>query len=207
MIISVLLGVSFAVGIFFILPLFVSTPLEKYIDSNVVINLVEASIRLLFVLGYIFLISKFLKIGQLFMYHGAEHMVIHAEENKDVLDLHSVKKYPIEHPRCGTAFILYVGIVAFFVLAFTPRDPIWLGIIVRIVTIPIIAGLSYEIIRFSSTFGNTKVGNILSIPTIALQKLTTATPNESQIEVALMAMSKLKEFDEEVLLRRNEKAI
>ena len=134
-------------------------------------------------------------------------MVIHAEESKDVLDLHSVKKYPIEHPRCGTAFILYVGIVAFFVLAFTPRDPIWLGIIVRIVTIPIIAGLSYEIIRFSSTFGNTKVGNILSIPTIALQKLTTATPNESQIEVALMAMNKLKEFDEEVLLRRNEKAI
>ena len=206
-IISVLLGVSFGVGFFFILPLFVSSPLERYIDSNIVINLIEAFIRLLFVLGYIFLISKFLKIGQLFMYHGAEHMVIHAEENKDELGVNSVKKYPIEHPRCGTAFILYVGIVAFFVLAFTPRDPIWLGIIVRIVTIPIIAGLSYEIIRFSSTFGNTKVGNILSIPTIALQKLTTATPNESQIEVALMAMNKLKEFDEEVLLRRNEKAI
>ena len=195
-IISVLLGVSFGVGFFFILPLFVSSPLERYIDSNIVINLIEAFIRLLFVLGYIFLISKFLKIGQLFMYHGAEHMVIHAEENKDELGVNSVKKYPIEHPRCGTAFILYVGIVAFFVLAFTPRDPIWLGIAVRIVTIPIIAGLSYEIIRFSSTFGNTKIGNILAIPTIALQKLTTKTPNESQIEVALMAMQKLKELDE-----------
>ena len=131
--------------------------------------------------------------------------LVASEAVDEKIDL--VKKYPIEHPRCGTAFILYVGIVAFFVLAFTPRDPIWLGIIVRIVTIPIIAGLSYEIIRFSSTFGNTKVGNILSIPTIALQKLTTATPNESQIEVALMAMSKLKEFDEEVSIQRNEKAI
>ena len=202
-VVSVLLGVSFAVGIFFILPMFVTSPLEKYLDSIVIINLVEALIRLLFVLGYIFLISKFLKIGQLFMYHGAEHMVIHAEENKNVLDLNSVKKYPIEHPRCGTAFILYVGIVAFFVLAFTPRDPIWLGIVVRIVTIPIIAGLAYEIIRFSSTFGDTKLGNILAIPTLALQKLTTRTPNDSQIEVALMAMHKLKELDDEILTDQN----
>ena len=194
---SVVLGIAFAVGIFFILPMFVSSPLEGYLDSNIIINLIEALIRLLFVLGYIFLISKFLKIGQLFMYHGAEHMVIHSEENGDVLDLDSVKKYPIEHPRCGTAFILYVGIVAFFVLALTPRDPIWLGILVRIVTIPIIAGLAYEIIRFSSTFGHTKIGNILSIPTLALQKLTCRTPNDGQIEVALMAMHKLKELDDD----------
>jgi len=193
---SVILGVSFAVGIFFILPMFVSSPLEKYLESNIIINLIEALIRLLFVLGYIFLISKFLKIGQLFMYHGAEHMVIHAEENEDVLDLESVKKYPIEHPRCGTAFILYVGIVAFFVLALTPREPIWLGILVRIVTIPVIAAFSYEIIRFSSTFGNTKIGNILAMPTLALQKLTCRTPNDGQIEVALVAMHKLKELDD-----------
>ena len=137
------------------------------------------------------------------MYHGAEHMVIHAEENKNVLDLDSVKNFPIEHPRCGTAFILYVGIVAFFVLALTPRDPIWLGILVRIVTIPIIAGLAYEIIRFSSTFGNTKLGNILAIPTLALQKLTTRTPDDSQIEVALMAMHKLKELDDGILQNQN----
>ena len=192
---SVILGIFFAVGVFFILPMFISNPLEKYLGSSIIINFVEALLRLLFVFGYILLISKFLKIGELFMYHGAEHMVIHAEENHDVLDLNEVKKYPIEHPRCGTAFIFYVGIVAFFVLVFTPRDPILIGIIIRVITIPIIAGMAYEIIRYTSTYGTTKIGNILSMPSLALQKLTTRIPNDGQIEVALLAMHKLKELD------------
>ena len=188
MIISVLLGVSFAVGIFFILPLFVSTPLEKYIDSNVVINLVEALIRLLFVLGYIFLISKFLKIGQLFMYHGAEHMAVWAHEDGNQLNKESLFNYTKEHPRCGTSFILIVVMVSIVVFMFFPRENIILFIFSRILLVPVIAGISYELLKFGSKSKFKIFKTLLNGPGILIQKITTRNPDDDQIEVAIDSM-------------------
>ncbi len=187
-VIMILVSLSIAVGIFFILPLLVSKPFEGILGSDIISNIAEGIIRLVVFLVYVTAISLMPDIRRVYMYHGAEHMAVHAQEKGNPLTIEEIRKYPTAHPRCGTAFLLTIMVIAIVVFTFIPRDPLWLVIGSRIVLIPIIASLSYEFIRFSSKYETNKWISKLSIPNLLLQSLTTKPPDDDQIEVAIRAM-------------------
>ena len=189
-------ALTFAIGLFFLAPVFASRGLEGVLDSDIVSNIAEGVIRLGLFLGYIFLISRMNDIRRVFMYHGAEHMTVHAQERGDPLELEAVRKYPTAHPRCGTAFLMTVMVVAIIIFTFVPRDPLWWLITSRIVLIPIIAAISYEVIRFSGFHSNNPVVRLITIPNLALQGLTTRQPDDDQIEIAIHAMEHAIDADE-----------
>ena len=192
-----MMAVSFAlaVGIFFLTPLFASRPLEGVLGSDILSNVVEGVIRLALFLGYIVLISRMKDIRRVFMYHGAEHMTIHAQERGDPLDVPSIRKYPTAHPRCGTAFLLVVMVVAVAVFVFAGREPLWWLVSSRVLLIPAIAAVSYELIRFSGFHTANPIVRLITGPSLALQSLTTRQPDDDQIEVAISAMNHALETD------------
>ena len=181
----------FAVLLFFVIPVIASTPLEGAAGSDVVSNLAEGLIRLAIFLAYIYLIGRMGQINRVFMYHGAEHMTVHAQEHRDPLKVENIRGYPTAHPRCGTAFLLTVMVVAVAVFTFVGRDPFWWLIGSRIVLIPFVAAISYEAIRFSGFHSDNPVVRLLAAPSLALQGLTTRQPDDDQIEVAITAMKEV----------------
>ena len=187
-VLMILVSLGIAVGIFFILPLMVSKPFEGILGSDIISNVAEGIIRLVIFLAYVTAISLMPDIRRVYMYHGAEHMAVHAQEKGDPLTIEAIRKYPTAHPRCGTAFLLTIMVIAIVVFTFIPRNPLWMVIGSRIVLIPLIASLSYEFIRFNSKYETNKWISKLSIPNLLLQSLTTKTPNDDQIEVAISAM-------------------
>jgi uncharacterized protein YqhQ len=178
----------FAVGLFFLVPVFASRGLEGAIGSDLLSNLVEGLIRLGLLLGYLALIGRAEDIRRVFMYHGAEHMTVHAHEHGDPLEVNRVRPYSPAHPRCGTAFLLVVVLVAVVVFVFTGREPLWWLLVSRVVLVPVIAGASYEVIRFSGRHAGNPLVKLLTAPSLALQALTTRQPTDDQIEVAIAAM-------------------
>ncbi|MEC9365769.1 MAG: DUF1385 domain-containing protein, partial [Chloroflexota bacterium] len=176
--IMILISLSIAIGIFFILPLFASKPLEGLLGSDVVSNVAEGIIRLAVFLIYVTVISLMPDIRRVYMYHGAEHMAVHAQEKGDPLTIEEIRKYPTAHPRGGTAFLLTIMVIAIIVFTFIPREPLWLVIGSRIVLIPLIASLSYEFIRFNSKYEANKFLSKLSVPNLLLQSLTTKIPDD-----------------------------
>ena len=186
----------FGIGLFFLVPVLASTPLEGSFGSDLVSNIAEGVIRLALFVGYVVLIGRMAEIRRVFMYHGAEHMTVHAQERMDPLQVNEVRKYPTAHPRCGTAFLLVVMIMAIIVFAFVPREPFWWLIVSRIVLIPVIAGLSYELIRFSGRHAGNPLVRLITAPSLALQALTTRQPEDDQIEVAIAAMRQTLQADE-----------
>lgn len=193
MIVSSLL---FAIGLFFLVPVFASRSLERTFGSDLASNIAEGIIRLALFLGYIWLIGRMGEIRRVFMYHGAEHMTVHAQERGEPLEVAMVRKYPTAHPRCGTAFLLVVMVVAIVVFAFVGREPLWWLITSRIALIPFIAAASYEIIRFSGIYSDNMLVRLITGPSLALQALTTRQPQDDQIEVAIAAMKHAIEADE-----------
>ena len=147
---------------------------------------------------YIWLIGKMKDIRRVFMYHGAEHMTVHAQERGEPLEIENVRHFSPAHPRCGTAFLLTVMVVAIIVFVFVSREPLWWLISSRILFIPLIAGGSYEIIRWSSRYSDNIFVNLITKPNLALQKLTTRWPDDSQIEVAIAAMNQALNADQKV---------
>ena len=196
-VIMILISLSIAIGIFFILPLMVSKPFEGLLGSDVISNVAEGIIRLAVFLIYVTVISLMPDIRRVYMYHGAEHMAVHAQEKGDPLTIEEIRKYPTAHPRCGTAFLLTIMVIAIIVFTFIPRDPLWLVVSSRIVLIPLIASLSYEFIRFNSKYEANKFVSKLSVPNLLLQSLTTKIPDDDQIEVAISAMESAIHADNE----------
>jgi len=186
--IMILISLSIAIGLFFILPLVVSKPFEGLLGSDVVSNVAEGIIRLAVFLIYVTVISLMPDIRRVYMYHGAEHMAVHAQEKGDPLTIQEIRKYPTAHPRCGTAFLLTIMVIAIIVFTLIPREPLWLVVGSRIVLIPLIASLSYEFIRFNSKYETNKFISKMSVPSLLLQSLTTKIPDDDQIEVAINAM-------------------
>ncbi len=195
---AVVIAFSLALGIgfFFLTPLFATRPLEDVISSDPLVNLIEGVIRLALLVGYIGLIGLMPDIRRVFAYHGAEHMAVHTHEAGLPLDVEHVRRFPTAHPRCGTAFLLTVAVVAVIVFAFLGRDPLWWLIASRVLFIPVIAALSYEVIRFSGAHRHNPLTQLITIPGLTLQKLTTRQPDDSQIEVAIMAMDTALAADE-----------
>ena len=196
--IMILISLSIAIGLFFILPLVVSKPFEGLLGSDVVSNVAEGIIRLAVFLIYVTVISLMPDIRRVYMYHGAEHMAVHAQEKGDPLTIQEIRKYPTAHPRCGTAFLLTIMVIAIIVFTLIPREPLWLVVGSRIVLIPLIASLSYEFIRFNSKYETNKFVSTMSVPSLLLQSLTTKIPDDDQIEVAINAMESAIDADRDL---------
>ena len=192
----VTLAISFALGIglFFILPTAAASGFERLLgieDRSLIVNLIEGVVRLLLLIGYIWLIGRMNDVKRLFGYHGAEHKTINAYEAGAELTPEIVAQYPIEHPRCGTAFLLTVAFVSVLVFSVLGRPPfIWL-VISRVLLIPVIAGISYEILRFTAKNVNNPIVRIIIAPNLALQHLTTRQPDLTMIEVAITAFKRV----------------
>ena len=193
-----MIGVAlvFGVGLFFVIPVFASRSLERWVGSDLASNLIEGIIRLGIFLGYILLIGKMEGIRRVFMYHGAEHMTVHAQERGDPLDVESVRKYATAHPRCGTAFLLVVMVVAVVAFVFVGREPLWWLVLSRIVLVPVIAAAAYEVIRLSGRYSANPLVGLITRPSLALQSLTTRQPDDDQIEIAIAAMTQAIDADE-----------
>ena len=150
--------------------------------------MIEGAIRLLMFVAYIGLIGLMPDIRRVFAYHGAEHMTIHAREHGQSLDVGSIRQFGTAHPRCGTAFILVVLVVAIIVHVFWTPPGLVDRVISRVVVLPLIAGLSYEIIRFSGFHADNILVKAIIWPNLLLQALTTRQPDDDQIEVAVQAL-------------------
>ena len=188
---SLLLGL----GVFFLLPLAI-TEWAISVDSGLVKELIDGALRLVILIAYIWGISLFPDIKRVFAYHGAEHMAVHAYEAGLPLDVTNVRKFGTPHPRCGTAFLLTVMLVSIVVFILLMDPPIEYRILSRIVLIPVIAAISYEIIRFSGTHQHLPIGQLLARPGLLLQRLTTRVPDDGQIEVAICAVEGALAADE-----------
>ena len=190
--------ILFVLSIFLLLPLFLSDRIIFVEDNFVINNIIEGLVRLLFFIGYVYLIGLNKDIKRVFAYHGAEHKTIAAYEDNQSLNSNSIEKiqeYNKEHPRCGTSFIMTVILVSIILHVFIPREPILLLYSSRLFLFPIIAGISYELIRFSSITSENYLSKLLSYPNILMQKLTTAEPEEEMVEVAIAAINESIRLD------------
>ncbi len=186
------MAVAFGFGIllFFIMPLYLTKLLVPIIgQSNLVFNLVDGVIRVAVFLLYIVSISRMNDIQRVFQYHGAEHKSIFAFEAGDPLTVENVRGYSRLHPRCGTSFLLIVMVVSIVIFSMIPKLwPFYLKAGSRVVLLPLIAGVSYEFLKWSAKNDQSPLVRLIIAPGLALQKLTTREPDDSQIEVAIRSM-------------------
>ena len=191
-------AVSLALGValFFMVPLFATRYLvDPYIHSALLSNIIEGLIRIGIFVAYLKLISLIPDIKRVFAYHGAEHKVVNAYEAGAPLEVESVKNYSTAHARCGTAFLFIVLIVAIFVFALVPISILWVRIVSRIALIPVIAVISYEILKLGARHFDNRVLRTLLRPGLLLQSITTREPDDSQIEAAISALSEVISMD------------
>ncbi len=190
---SMILGIGLGVALFIYLPLFLTDALKRFVpiieSSFLVFNLVDGVIRVIFFLVYIFAISRMKDIARVFGYHGAEHKAIYTYEKGLDLTVENARSMSRLHPRCGTSFLLIVMIVAILVFSLIPKDShfiIKFGS--RIVLLPIIAGISYEVLKLSGRHADNPIVRFLITPGLWLQKLTTREPDDKMLEVALLSI-------------------
>ncbi|MXZ91035.1 MAG: DUF1385 domain-containing protein [Chloroflexi bacterium] len=190
--ITMAIALVLGIGIFLVLPLLAARLMEPFVASLLVINLIEGVIRLVVLVGYVAGISLMKDIRRVYAYHGAEHMAVHTYEAGEPLTVDNVRRHPTPHPRCGTAFLITVAIVsvaAFAILDALLGTELYWRILSRIVPVPLVAAISYEIIRFAGAHRGSWFGKILSAPGLWLQRITTRQPDADQIEVAIAAMT------------------
>ena len=184
---TVVLALGLFIGLFMLLPVWLSGLLNGFFQvSASFLGVIEGVVRILIFLAYVVLISRMKDIRRVFEYHGAEHKTINCFEQGGELNCDNVKKYSRLHKRCGTSFLLIVMVISMVVFFFLRTDVIWLRFVSRIILVPFIAGISYEIIKWAGRNDFWLVAAI-SKPGIALQKFTTHEPDDSQIEVAIAA--------------------
>lgn len=183
-----------AVALFAGIVLFVGVPtlsadmLREHVSGTVLQNLLEGLIRLALLVAYILLISRLKDIQRVFQYHGAEHKTIFLYEAGEELTVENARKHSTLHPRCGTSFLLIVVVVSIIIFAFLGLEPLWWRIVSRIVLMPVVAGVSYEILKFTGRHADSFGVRILITPGLLLQKLTTREPEDDQVEVAIAAL-------------------
>jgi len=188
-------SLGFAVVLFFMAPLFLTSLLDPYITSSVVFSLIEGFIRVAIFIAYLKAINYIPDIGRVFAYHGAEHKAVNAYEDGAPLEIEAARKYSTAHVRCGTSFLFAVLIIAIIVFALVGRPSLWLMVLSRILLVPVIAVLGYEVIYFGNKHIDNTVVRALFAPGLWLQSLTTREPDDSQLEVALAALNRVVELD------------
>jgi uncharacterized protein YqhQ len=193
------MAVAFGFGIclFFLFPLYLTKLMTPVIgDNNIVFNLVDGVIRVIIFLIYIWGISRMEDIRRVFQYHGAEHKSIFAFEAGEDLTIENVRRYSRLHPRCGTSFLLIVMLVSIAVFSLIPK--LWPFIFKagsRVVLLPMIAGISYEFLRWSAKNDNNPLVKLIITPGLALQRLTTGEPDDAQLEVAIRSLNEALEVN------------
>jgi len=194
---TVAASIAFAVALFFIAPVLTTRYLvDPHVSSALASNLVEGVIRIGVFVAYLVLIGLIPDIRRVFAYHGAEHKVVNAYEAGSPLELEAIKDYSTAHARCGTGFVFIVLILAIFIFALLGHPPLWLTILSRVVLLPVIAALSYEIMRFGASHAKNAIIKILLVPGLALQAMTTREPNDGQLEAAISALNEVIEVDQ-----------
>ncbi len=187
---AVFIGIALSIGIFILLPALIAEPLRHLTEKQIYRNLLEGALRIIIFLLYLWLVSRMNDIKRLFRYHGAEHKTIFCYENGLELTVDNVRNQPKEHPRCGTSFIFIVMIVSILVFSVVTWSNVWIKMALRIILLPIVIGISYEISRWTGRHDN-RLSRILAAPGKALQKITTGEPDDSMIEVAIEAMKEV----------------
>ncbi len=185
-------------GLFFVAPVLLANWLEDVIDSHLLVIMIEGLMRLGLVVGYIGGIGLFPGVSRVYAYHGAEHKSIHALENGEPLEPQWVQRHPTAHVRCGTSFLLTVVVVSIIVFALVGNPELWLRAVSRVVLIPVIAAISYELIRLGGTFESSPITRALMWPNLALQSLTTRQPDDAQVEVAIRALTEVLAAEEQL---------
>jgi uncharacterized protein YqhQ len=199
---TVLLSLSFAVLLFFALPAFLAGLLESWLPagtSPVWGNVIEGVIRLSLLVGYVGLIGFVPDIRRVYGYHGAEHKTINAFEAGAELTPASVARYPLEHPRCGTAFLLTVVVISILLFTLFPPLSIPVRILTRVALLPVVAGISYELIRFTAAHRNNLLIRWLIKPNLALQRLTTREPDAEMLAVSIAAFQAVRAFEAQLV--------
>ena len=189
-------SLALSVALFFMAPLFLTKLLVPYISSPLIFNLIEGFIRVIIFIIYLKLINFIPDIKRVFAYHGAEHKAVNAYEDGAPLEIEATRRYNTAHVRCGTSFLFVVLIIAIIVFALVGLPSLWLMVLSRIVLIPVIAALGYEVIYFGNKHIDNRVVRAILAPGLWLQSLTTREPDDSQIEVALSALRKVVELDQ-----------
>jgi uncharacterized protein YqhQ len=175
------------VGIFFILPTVLANLLRPLIASPFLMNLIEGGIRLVLFFGYVMLITLIKEIKRVFQYHGAEHKTINCFEHEEPLVVENVQKYGTLHPRCGTSYMLLVIFISILLFSLLGWNPSWFTRIgLRLLMLPVVAGVAYEFLKFAAK-ADSLFFRIIRWPGMMLQKLTTANPDDSMVEVAIVA--------------------
>lgn len=185
---SIVLSLIFSVAMFFILPTVLTSLVKKYVTSNVIIlNIAEGVIRVSIFIAYVYGIGKVEDIGRLYQYHGAEHKTIFCYENEVELTPSNAKKFGRLHPRCGTNFLFLVMVISIIIFSFTGWKSITQRIVTRILLLPLVSGITYEVIRWLGK-SNSGISKFIAKPGLMLQKITTQEPDESMLEVAIAAL-------------------
>lgn len=192
---TMVVAFGFGIALFFFLPLYLTKLLIPLIgDNNIVFNLVDGLLRVIIFLLYIWSIARMKDIQRVFQYHGAEHKTIFAFENGEELSLENVKKYSRLHPRCGTSFLLIVMLVSIAVFSLIPKLwPFAFKALSRVVLLPLIAGISYEFLKWSAKNDRHPLVKLVISPGLALQRLTTREPDDEQLEVAIRSVKEALE--------------
>ena len=185
---TIVLALVLASILFIAIPTGAAKFFHTITDDPIFLNLMEGILRLIIFLAYIFGISQMKDIRRVFQYHGAEHKTIFCYEADMPLTVENVQKFPRLHPRCGTAFLLVVMLVSIFVFAFLGWPDLWLRILSRIILLPVVAGVSYEIIRLAAR-SNNPIMKMAIMPGLWLQYLTTKPPDDSMVEVAIASLN------------------
>jgi len=184
------------VVLFFLAPLFLTKWANPHIPNSLVFHIIEGVIRLAIFIAYLKVISLLPDIKRVFTYHGAEHKTVNAYEAGVPLEVESVRKHSTAHVRCGTSFLFAVLIIAIVVFAFVGRQTLWLMVLSRVVLIPVIAALGYEVTYFGARHFKNVLVRVILAPGLLLQSLTTGEPDDSQLEIAIAALKKAVEIDE-----------
>jgi uncharacterized protein YqhQ len=191
--VAIVAALAFFVGI----PYLATQAARQLIESSLVLNIAEGLLRMVLFLGYLAAISLAPDIRRVFMYHGAEHMTIHAFEHGEELVPARIEPYPTAHPRCGTAFLLFVVVVSIALFAFLPRTNIFVDLVARLALIVPVASISYEVLRFGAAHEANPVMRLLVAPGLLLQGITTRRPEPAMIEVAVASLQEALAGDAE----------
>jgi uncharacterized protein YqhQ len=182
------LTLAIGIGIFFVLPLFIASATAGGVENGLVQHLIEGLIRVALFVGYLLLIAQAKDVRRVFQYHGAEHMTIHALEHGGPLTTDEVRKYPTAHQRCGTEFLVVVVILSIFAFSFVGRQAPLIMVGSRILLVPVIAAVGYEILRWGARHRANPLVHAIMLPGIWVQMITTRRPSDDMIEVAIVSM-------------------
>lgn len=199
---SIVIALLISIGVFMVLPTFIVQIFNPLVSSNLTLNIIEGLVRITMFVSYVLIVSKLKEIRRVFQYHGAEHKAIYTFEAEEDLTVENAKKHTTLHPRCGTNFVFIVMMVSIVTFSFFSWPDPLLRAATRIALLPLIAGISYEIIKLAGKVDN-PIMRVINYPGLMLQKLTTKEPDERQLEVALVALKAAVGMDYSEDIERN----